>query len=77
MAVSKEELIQKCTIIKQVVQDGMSWVNENAEEDKKEVTISDLKTLRRHINRYADAIPKRPAIAIFGQSQVGKSFLKS
>lgn len=77
MAVSKQELIQKCTIIKQVVDDGMSWVNSHAEEDKKEVTIADLKTLRRHINRYANAIPKRPAIAIFGQSQVGKSYLVS
>lgn len=77
MAVSKEELLQKCTIIRQVAEDGMNWVNGNAEEDKKEVTISELKTLRRHVNRYADAIPKRPAIAIFGQSQVGKSYLVS
>lgn len=77
MSVSKEELLQKCTIVKQVIEDGISWVKDNAEEDKKDVTISDLKTFRRHISRYADAIPKRPAIAIFGQSQVGKSYLVS
>ncbi len=77
MATSNEELYQKCTIIKQVIEDGMSWVEQNVEEDKKEVTIYDLKMYRRHINRYADAIPKRPAIAIFGQSQVGKSYLVS
>ena len=77
MIVSKEELLKKCTIIKQVIDDSMNWVNKNAEEDKKEVTISDLKTYRRHINRYANALPKRPAIAIFGQSQVGKSYLVS
>ncbi len=77
MAVSKKELLQKCTIIKQVIEDGMDWVTENAEDDKKAVTISELKTLRRHIDRYVDAIPKRPAIAIFGQSQVGKSYLVS
>ncbi len=77
MSVSNEELSQKCTLIKQVIDDGMSWVNQNAEEDKRKVTISDLKTYKRHINRYAKAIDKRPAIAIFGQSQVGKSYLVS
>lgn len=77
MNLSNEELAQKCTLIKQVIDDGMGWVNQNAEEDKREVTISDLKTYKRHINRYANALNKRPAIAIFGQSQVGKSYLVS
>ncbi len=77
MPVSNEGLVQKCTVVKQVIDDGMSWVNHNVEEDKKEVTIADLKTFRRHISRYSEAINKRPAIAIFGQSQVGKSYLVS
>jgi len=77
MSLSNEELLQKCTLIKQVIDDGMVWVNHNAEEDKREVTVSDLKTYKRHINRYANALNKRPAIAIFGQSQVGKSYLVS
>ncbi len=77
MSFTKEELSQKCTLIKQVIDDGIGWVSTNAEEDKREVTISDLKTYKRHISRYADALVKRPAIAIFGQSQVGKSYLVS
>ncbi len=77
MAVSKEELLQKCTIIKQVIDDSMVWVKQNVEEDRKDVTIYNLKTFKRHITRFADAVPKRPAIAIFGQSQVGKSYLVS
>ncbi|MBN2664315.1 MAG: hypothetical protein JXR68_11750 [Bacteroidales bacterium] len=77
MSLSNEELSQKCTLIKQVIDDGMGWVNQNAEEDKRQVTISDLKTYKRHISRYANALNKRPAIAIFGQSQVGKSYLVS
>ncbi|MEA3450422.1 MAG: virulence factor SrfC family protein, partial [Bacteroidota bacterium] len=77
MAVSNEGLLQKCTVVKQVIDDGMTWVNQNVEEDRKEVTITDLKTFRRHISRYSEAIKKRPAIAIFGQSQVGKSYLVS
>lgn len=72
-----QNLIQECKLIKQVIQDGMKWVSENAETDKQEVTISNLKTLRRHANRYEAAVPKRPSIAIFGQSQVGKSYLVS
>jgi len=77
MAVSNEGLLQKCTVVKQVIDDGMTWVNKNVEEDRKDVTITDLKTFRRHISRYSEAINKRPAIAIFGQSQVGKSYLVS
>lgn len=77
MNTTNEHLSQKCTLIKQVVQDGINWVTQNAEEDKRQVTISNLKTIKRHIGRYAKALDKRPAIAIYGQSQVGKSYLVS
>ncbi len=72
-----QNLVQECKLIKQVIQDGMKWVADNAESDKQDVTISNLKTFRRHANRFEAAVPKRPSIAIFGQSQVGKSYLVS
>jgi hypothetical protein len=75
--ITKEELLQKSTVVKQIVDDGLMWVKNNVEEDKKDITISELKRIKRHLKRYSEAINKRPAIAIFGQSQVGKSYLVS
>lgn len=70
-------LIQQCTKVKQVIEDSMKWVTANVEKDKRAVTIYNLKKLRREANRYENALPRRPSIAIFGQSQVGKSYLVS
>lgn len=55
----------------------MKWVTANVEKDKRAVTIYNLKKLRREANRYENALPRRPSVAIFGQSQVGKSYLVS
>jgi len=72
-----EKLIQNCTLVKQVIQDSLAWVSANVEPDKRAVTNYNLKKLRRDANRYERAVPMRPSIAIFGQSQVGKSYLVS
>ena len=55
----------------------MKWVTANVEKDKQAVTIYNLKKLRRDAKRYESALPRRPSVAIFGQSQVGKSYLVS
>lgn len=70
-------LIEQCNTIESVVEDGMNWVLQNADADKQKVTLYNLKKFRRAARRYKKAIPKRPSIAIFGQSQVGKSYLVS
>ena len=71
----EQKLLQGCTSIKQVIESSMGWVDENVEEKYK--TIYNLKKFRRAANRYEEAVMKRPSIAIFGQSQVGKSYLVS
>lgn len=71
------QLIQQCTQVKQVIEDSMKWVTANVEKDKQAVTIYNLKKLRRDAKRYENALPRRPSVAIFGQSQVGKSYLVS
>ncbi len=71
------QLLNQCTVIKQVIEDSMKWVSANVEKDKQAVTIYNLKKLRRDAKRYESALPKRPSAAIFGQSQVGKSYLVS
>ena len=70
-------LIQQCTKVKQVIEDSMKWVTANVEKDKQAVTIYNLKKLRRDAKRYESALPRRPSVAIFGQSQVGQSYLVS
>ncbi len=72
-----QKLTELCNTIEGVIGDGMDWVSENAEHDKQKVTLYNLKKYRRAARRYKRAIPKRPSIAIFGQSQVGKSYLVS
>lgn len=79
MSISQQNqlLIQQSTLLKQVIEDSVNWVTNNVEKDKQAVTIYNLKKYRRDVKRYENAIPKRPSIAIFGQSQVGKSYLVS
>ncbi len=72
-----EKLSQKCTLIQDVIGDGITWTEQNADADKQKVTVYNLKKYRRAAKRYLEAVPKRPSIAIFGQSQVGKSYLVS
>ncbi len=72
-----QNLIQQCINIKSAIEDSMNWVTANVEPDKKGVTIYNLKRYRRYATRYQNSVPNRPSIAIFGQSQVGKSYLVS
>lgn len=57
------------------LQDGLKWMNENGDTATKETKIKLLQENKRNLNRVIKATAKRPSVAIFGQSQVGKSFL--
>ncbi len=72
-----QKLIEECSNIKEVIKDSMHWVDSNVDSDKQNITTYNLKRFRRTVRRYEKAVPKRPSIAIFGQSQVGKSYLVS
>jgi len=72
-----QELIQNCQQIKQVVDAYATWVKNNVDATKQGVHINNLKRFRRTAKRYENAASKRPSIALFGQSQVGKSYLVS
>jgi len=71
------QLLQQCSVVKQVIEDSMNWVVNNVEKDKQAVTLYNLKKFRRDAKRYENTLPRRPSVAIFGQSQVGKSYLVS
>lgn len=57
------------------LQAGIKWMSTNGDLATKETKIKLLQENKRNLNRVIKATQKRPSVAIFGQSQVGKSFL--
>lgn len=70
-------LDQECTKVEKQIQQGLNWVVNNVPSVNKKGVIYNLKKYRRANERYKIALQKRPVIAIFGESQVGKSYLVS
>ena len=64
------KLIQQCTMVKQVIEDSMKWVQTNVEKDKQAVTIYNLKKLRRDAKRYETSAPIETHCAYLPHSNV-------
>jgi len=58
-----------------IVDKAFSWANQNNNDVTKSSVKNALKAVRRSLRTIDKSIEKRPSIAIFGQSQVGKSYL--
>ena len=58
-----------------VVESALVWSNTHEDEIVKGNLLANIKGVRRSLNTLNAATKKRPSIAIFGQSQVGKSYL--
>ncbi len=72
-------LTETCNDITSVIPQTVTWVEDYnivPKENKKALKYQ-LNKYKRDTQRYKEALKKRPAIAIFGQSQVGKSYLVS
>jgi hypothetical protein len=76
--VSKEKLnkIEDATaaVIDQI-SEAVDWVNTYEKDLKRNKSIFELKTQRIELNRLKNVITKKPVIALFGASQVGKSYM--
>lgn len=70
-----KEVREKTKRIATNIQDALKWADRQDDEVKKSSLNNLLKSLDRSIYNINNAIQKRPSIAIFGQSQVGKSYL--
>ncbi len=70
-------LIQESQQLQQRIQRGTDWLNQYADLEKRIGTLNELGKLRRRAKRLEQAAGLRPALAVFGISQVGKSFLVS
>jgi hypothetical protein len=71
------ELLQESQQIQQLIRQGADWLTQYEEPEKRLATLDDLGRLRRRAKRLEGAAALRPALALFGESQVGKSYLVS
>lgn len=57
------------------INEGVKWSDSYLKEEYQEETSYALKTYRRKLKKIKAAITQQPVIALFGASQVGKSYL--
>ena len=58
-----------------LINDGTHWVNEYLKDEEQEQSRYALKKFRRQINKIKAVVNQKPTIALFGASQVGKSYM--
>ncbi|WP_254411019.1 virulence factor SrfC family protein [Dyadobacter diqingensis] len=71
------DLIENCNALRRAIQEAKKWAETNLQGGKKNIFIDRLNDMNRVLMRYQNAAGKRPAVGVFGPSQVGKSFLVS
>lgn len=70
-----EKVKQKTDNLLKVVEKAMDWSRSNKDEVVKNSLENPFNSIRRDLSVIRESLQKRPSIAIFGQSQVGKSYL--
>ncbi|GLR15880.1 virulence factor SrfC family protein [Portibacter lacus] len=70
-----EKLIIKAEKLQPIVTKSTDWVNTWLSNGKKEKSYDRLVGIRRQINKIKIALSENPASAVYGESQVGKSYL--
>lgn len=59
------------------IEESILWINANLSGEKKKIAYNALVNCRRKLNKIKLAISENPAAAMFGESQMGKSYLVS
>ena len=75
MSTQSQALISYCEALNRSAKKACDWVDRFVEDPRREDTLLKLKKIRRLSNRYRLAAGKRPSVALFGESQVGKTYL--
>lgn len=70
-----EEIRNKTNALLKSVEAAIDWSNMNEDEVVRNGFEKPFKSIRRELSIIQESLLKRPSIAIFGQSQVGKSYL--
>jgi hypothetical protein len=69
------EISQQLNTVIDCVSNGVSWGQKNLKFEDKEHFITELKNSKRKLLRINNSIETKSSIAVFGGSQVGKSYL--
>ncbi len=72
-----QDLIKDCTNLRSVINEAIAWTNNNLPEERRKTTQYNLEFLRRLTRRYESSAGRKPSVALYGQSQAGKSYLVS
>jgi hypothetical protein len=72
-----QDLIKDCTNLRSVINEAVAWTNNNLAEERRKTTVYHLDHLRRLTKRYESSSGRKPSVALYGQSQAGKSYLVS
>ncbi|RRB00111.1 virulence factor SrfC family protein [Larkinella rosea] len=68
-------LSQESKQLQEIIRRGTEWLTQYEEPEKRLSTIDELGKLRRRAKKLEQAAKMRPALAMMGISQVGKSYL--
>ncbi|MEZ5013567.1 MAG: virulence factor SrfC family protein [Chitinophagales bacterium] len=68
---------ERITKYKELIDKSIHWINNSLEGNKKKEAYRTIVNCRRKLNDVQFAIEDNPAAAIYGESQVGKSYLIS
>ena len=71
------ELVERITGQIRSIDDFIQWSDHHLQESRREETFKSLVNVRRQLKRYRFALESNPAIAAFGESQKGKSYVIS
>lgn len=70
-----KQVKEDAILVSNLIYKGIKWLSKNGDESLKNSKIQMLDDNVRKLNKVISASLKRPSVAVFGQSQVGKSFL--
>jgi len=69
------KLASKTDDIIEIVNDGVTWVNQALGEESRASTNYQIKAYRRKLKKIREVVTEKPTVALFGASQVGKSYM--
>ena len=75
---TEENIIQIKNYIKSktnVINESISWVDNHLKYEDKNFVLLKLKSAQNKLKKITSSIDSKPVMAVFGASQVGKSYL--
>ena len=72
-----KNFLNKCKETKELINQSISWVENNLEKEESDLIVSHLKDFRADSRNLELSSNGKPTLAVFGESQIGKSYFMS